>query len=99
MPEITHYYVHVGHGTQTKNNLQKDFGSYLRSLEGTLIDKAKLKSFKAAIINHSNMLNAINRRCTLLKISFSDKYSKNGFMITGFDFLSFQLLEAHYESY
>lgn len=98
MKNITHYFVFVGHSTQTKNNLQKDFEKYLRSLEGKLIDKKNLMKLKKQIIDKSNELNEIHKRCTPLNISFSELYSKNGFMISGFYFLTFHLLQARYDS-
>jgi hypothetical protein len=98
MKKVTHYFVYVGHATQTKNRLQEDFNKYLKSLEGDLIDSKNINKLKKQIIDKSIELNKVYSRCTPLKISFSDLHTKNGFMISGFHFLTFQILTAHYDS-
>ena len=98
MKKVTHYFVYVGYATQTKNRLQEDFNKYLKSLEGDLIDSKNINKLKKQIIDKSIELNKVYNRCTPLQISFSDLYTKNGFMISGFHFLTFQILTAHYDS-
>ena len=98
MKKVTHYFVYVGHATQTKNRLQEDFNKYLKSLEGDLIDSKNINKLKKQIIDKSIELNKVYSRCTPLQISFSDLYTKNCFMISGFHFLTFQILTAHYDS-
>lgn len=94
----THYFVYVGHSTQTKNKLQLEFKQYLESLQGTLIDANKLQELKDKIKAKSIELNEKYNRCTPITISFDGLYTKNGFMITGFYFIVFQILQAHYDS-
>ena len=96
--KVTHYFVYVGHGTQTKNKLQEEFGNFLKEKSGVLIDYYDLDHLKLHIINKSKDFNAMHNRCTPLEIGFEDLYTKNGFMITGFHFLTFQILAAYNES-
>ena len=98
MKKVTHYFVYVGHEKKKKNRLQEDFNKYLKSLEGDLIDSKNINKLKKQIIDKSIELNKVYNRCTPLQISFSDLYTKNGFMISGFHFLTFQILTAHYDS-
>lgn len=98
MENITHYFVYVGHSTQTKNKLQDEFNSYLKSLQGTLVDANKLQLLKKRIIEKASELNQKYKRCTPLQISFSELHGRNGFMICGFYFLTFQILQACYDS-
>ena len=53
MKKVTHYFVYVGHATQTKNRLQEDFNKYLKSLEGDLIDSKNINKLKKQIIDRS----------------------------------------------
>lgn len=94
----THYFVYVGHSTQTKNKLQLEFKQYLESLQGTLIDANKLQELKDKIIAKSIELNEKHKRCTPIKIPFVELYSKKGLMITGFNFIAFHILKASYDS-
>ncbi|MBS7234244.1 hypothetical protein KHA90_24920 [Flavobacterium psychroterrae] len=98
MKKVTHYFVYVGHSTQTKNKLQEEFCNYLRSLQHTLIDAAKINDLKKEIRLKALELNEKHKRCAALVIGFSDLYTKTGFGITGFYFLTFQILQAHYDS-
>lgn len=94
----THYFVNAGHSTQTKNKLQEEFKVYLESLQGTLIDADKLQELKDKIMAKSIELNEKHKRCTPIKILFSELYTKNGLMINGFYFLVFHILQASYDS-
>ena len=95
----THYFVFTGHGTQTKNKLQKDFKDYLESLGGLLVDAEWLNGLKKLIIDKSIELNRKHHRCTPLNISFCDlAVRKEGYMISGYYFLTFNILAAHYAS-
>lgn len=96
--KVTHYFVYVGHDTQTKNKLQSEFKEFLKSKSGVLVDYHDLNILKLHIINRAKELNAIHNRCTPLEISFYDLHSKNGLMISGFHFVTFQILEAYHES-
>lgn len=98
MTNLTHYFAYVGHSTQTKNKLQEEFKVYLESLQGTLIDANKLQWLKDKIIAKSIELNEKHKRCTPIKISFSELYTKGGVMINGFYFLVFHILQASYDS-
>ncbi|MDX6187966.1 hypothetical protein SGQ83_01275 [Flavobacterium sp. Fl-318] len=93
--KATHYFVYVGHSTTTKNKLQEEFQKYLNSLSATLITADKLKELKKAIIDKSIELNVIHKRCTPLKISFSDGYYNKGLIISGFHSLIFHILNAY----
>jgi hypothetical protein len=98
MALVTHYFTYVGHGTNTKNNLQKEFKTYLESLQCTLIDAVKLNLYLKQIREKAQELNDKYKRCTPLVISFSELHSKNGLMISGFYFLTFQILEAYHDN-
>lgn len=91
----THYFVYTGHSTQTKNKLQEEFMTYLRSLQGKLIYAKDLHKLKQEISNKAVELNEKYKRCQPLIILFTDLYTKNGFMINGFYFLQFQIIEAY----
>ncbi len=95
MKKVTHYFVYVGHSTNTKNKLQKEFSDYLKSLSGRLVKEYNFENLKTEIIEQANLLSNQNNRCTPIKISFSDLYTKNGLMINGFHFVTFQILEAY----
>ena len=94
----THYFVYTGHGTQTKNILQAKFKDYLETLNGTLVNAENLQGLKKQIIDKSVELNGIHSRCTALKISFEECYSKTGLRISGFYFLTFNILKAYHAS-
>lgn len=96
MAHLTHYYVYVGHSNQTKNKLQEEFNDYLKSLQGKLIDAIKLPVLKKQILQKAQELNDKHNRCNPLVISFENLYTKNGLMISGFYFLTFQILEAYH---
>lgn len=95
MKKVTHYFVYVGHSTQTKNNLQKDFSDYLKSLSGRLVRTENFEALKKEILEKATNLSKENNRCTPIKISFSYLYTKNGVMINGFHSVTFQILEAY----
>lgn len=99
MKKPTHYFVFTGHSTQTKNNLQEEFMTFLKALQGTLIDADNLPRLQEMICAKASELNHKYHRCKALVISFSELYSKNGFMISGFYFLTFQIIEAYYDTY
>lgn len=92
----THYFVYVGHGTQTKNKLQKEFNDYLENLSGVLVNANSLSHLKQQIIARSKELNITHKRCAPLNISFSKKHGNDGYMISGFCFLTFDLLNAYH---
>jgi hypothetical protein len=98
MKKVTHYFVYVGHSTQTKNKLQEEFGNYLKSLEGTLITAEKIDDLQWQIRAKSLELNEKHKRCASLVIGFSRLYTKTGFQIDGFYYVTFQILQAHYDS-
>lgn len=91
----THYFVYTGHATQTKNKLQEEFMAYLKSLQGKLIYAKDFHKLKQEILNKAVELNENYKRCQPLIISFTDLYTKNGYMINGFYFLTFQIIEAY----
>lgn len=91
----THYFVYTGHATQTKNKLQEEFMAYLKSLQGTLVKAKDFKKLQYEIINKTLELNEKYKRCQPLIISFTDLYTKNGYMINGFHFLTFQVIQAY----
>lgn len=95
MKKVTHYFVYVGHSTQTKNKLQKDLKDYLHSLSGRLVKTENFEALKNEIIEKANSLSLENNRCTPIKILFSDLHTKNGVMINGFYIVTFQILEAY----
>jgi hypothetical protein len=92
----THYFVYVGHGTQTKNKLQYDFKQYLTSLDGRLIDAKDLILLQKEIIATAQDLNMLYSRCMPIGISFQKLSTCTGFMIDGFCFLTFQIRPAFY---
>lgn len=96
MKTATHYYIYVGHETNTKNKLQKDFRDYLKLLEGTLIDAIQLQVLKIEIVEAVQKLNDHYNRCSPILVSFESLHSNKGFRINGFHFLTFQILEAYY---
>lgn len=94
MSQVTHYFVHVGHSTQTKNKLQEEFKNYLESLSGMLVTEPFYGDLTKQIKRKAEELNEKHRRCQPLKIGFSELYSKKGNHITGFYFLTFEILDA-----
>ena len=94
----THYFVYTGHSTQTKNKLQEEFMAYLRGLQGTLVKAKDLIKLQNEIKAKAQELNEKYKRCQPLVLSFSNLYTKNGYTINGFHFLTFQVIQA-YERY
>lgn len=94
MSQVTHYFVYVGHSTQTKNKLQHEFKSYLESLSGMLVGEAFYSDLTKQIKTKSEELNQKHNRCQSLKIGFSELYSKKGSRIDGFYSLTFEILDA-----
>lgn len=97
MKQPTHYFVYIGHSTQTKNRQQEEFSNYLNTLEGTLINAENVDGLKEKITAKAKELNEKHKRCTPLAIEFANLYKQNGFYIQGFYFLQFQILKAHYD--
>ncbi len=95
MKTPTHYFVYVGHGTQTKNKLQADFKTYLESLAGTIVQAANVKELKQEIMAKVDELNQVHKRCAPLQLKLDNLYTKDGFYITGFYFLTFQILKGY----
>lgn len=98
MKKVTHFFVYVGYSTQTKNKLQEEFSAYLKSLEGTLINTENIDDLQRKIREKSIELNEKHKRCSALIIGFSSLYTKTGFKIEGFYFLTFQILQAYYDN-
>lgn len=94
----THLFVYVGHSTQTKNKLQKEFHDYLVSLSGKVVDYDQRGNLVNEIINHSKKLNEKHSRCTSLNVDFSPLHTKDGLMITGYYFTIFQILHGYNDS-
>ncbi len=94
-PTPTHYFVHVGQSTQTKNALQAEFYEYLKFYKGTLIEETSLWQLQKDIIERCEDLNSKYSRCTPLKIDFTERYSEDGYGLSGFPFLSFNILNAN----
>ncbi|WP_163401467.1 hypothetical protein [Flavobacterium fluviatile] len=93
--QATHYFVYLGHSTQTKNRLQEEFSNFLTTLEGTLINADRIEDLKQRIIKKATELNEKHKRCAALTIDFSKLYKDNGIYIQGFYFLTFQILKAY----
>ena len=91
----THYFVYTGHATQTKNKLQEEFMAYLKSLQGTLVKAKDLIKLQNEIRAKAQELNEKYKRCQPLVLSFSNLYTKNGYTINGFHFLTFQVIHAY----
>jgi len=99
MEKPTHYFVYTGHGTQTKNKLQEEFKQYLEGLSGVLVNADSIKHLKEQILARSRELNITHNRCTALNISFCELHMrKNSYMISGYYFLTFQILAAYHAS-
>lgn len=93
--ELSHYFVHVGHSTATKNKLQEEFQKYLSSLEATLISTDKLNILKEEISAKADELNKKYPRCTSLEIKIHPMHFGKGFMLSGFYSITFQILKAY----
>lgn len=91
----THYFVNVGHQNATKNKLQEEFHVYLYSLKATLITVDRLKILKSEILEKADELNKKYPRCTPLKIKIDNLHFNNGFMLSGFYSIVFQILKAY----
>lgn len=95
MKAPSHYFVYTGYSTQTKNKLQEEFMAYLKTLQGTLVKAKDLIKLQNEIRAKIQELNEKFKRCQPLVITFTTLYTKNGYMISGFPFLTFQVLEAY----
>lgn len=93
----THYFVHLGQSTQTKNALQAEFYEYLQEFRGTLIDTQNLSALEYKILVRASQLNEKHKRCTPLQIEFHARHDQNGKALNGFPFLSFNILNAQYD--
>jgi len=91
----THYFVHFGQSTQTKNALQAEFYEYLKSFKGTLIKETSLYKIQDQIIGKCEELESKHSRCTPLNIYFTVRYSEDGYALSGFPFLAFNILNAN----
>ena len=93
----THYVVHIGHQTQTKNKLQRDFAEFLKSLEGHLYTAERLSVLKNLILKNAEDLNFRHYRCQPLKIDFDKCYDNTGLVLRGFPFMVFQINKAYWQ--
>lgn len=95
----THYFVYVGHSTLTKNKLQESFFNYLFSFKYTLVISSDIAKLKKQIISKAMELNEQHKRCKPLKVHFERGYKNDGYMLCGFEFLTFYLYEAELKTF
>lgn len=94
----THYYLDCGNALQTKNKLQAEFYSYLRSLNGKLIDANKLEKLKKEILDKVESLNTTFCRCAPICIYYRENTATGSIIVQGFYAVSFYIKPAYYET-
>jgi hypothetical protein len=93
----THYYLDCSHSTQDKNKLQKEFSSYLNTLNKKLIDASSLAKIKKDILKTVEELNIKYPRCTPIIIHFYENTMSGCMAIHGFYGVTFYIKPAYYD--
>ena len=84
--KITHYFISYSYGTQSKNRLQEEFESFLKSLNFKLIYSFEINALLQKIEDKVKELNAKFSRCNAIQIRFqmyNDKYILHNYTTVG----------------
>lgn len=90
--KITHYFLHKDMSTSTKNKLQEEVHTYLKSLHGKLVAADDLQALQETILKHIQALNEKHKRSKPLPVSWWP--TQNNIQLSGVYFTTLRIIPA-----
>ncbi|WP_445458401.1 hypothetical protein [Flavobacterium sp. HNIBRBA15423] len=95
MEKVTHYYLEQERSLALKNKLQQDLNALFRSMDGLLIEKSNLESFKKKLEEEVKKINEKYPRMKSITVSYNQiGHGNKRIYVKTIDALTFILLPS-----